>query len=109
MCGCGTEMGCIGSKHQEHSQLSRLTSSGGSRLADVSYYTLRDKKQGLGVPIMAQWLTNPTRNHEVAGSIPGLAQWVKDPVLRHLWHRSQMQLRFDPWPENFQIPWVRQK
>ena len=25
---------------------------------------------------MAQWLTNPTRNHEVAGSIPGLVQWV---------------------------------
>ena len=30
---------------------------------------------------MAQWLTNPTRNHEVVSSIPGLAQWVKDPVL----------------------------
>ena len=26
-----------------------------------------------GVPIVAQWLTNMTRNHEVVGSIPGLA------------------------------------
>ena len=34
-----------------------------------------------GVPVVVQWLTNPTRNHEVAGSVPALAQWVSDPAL----------------------------
>ena len=29
---------------------------------------------------MAQRLTNPIKNHEVAVSIPGLVQWVKDPA-----------------------------
>jgi len=39
------------------------------------------KATSLGVAVVAQWLTNPTRNHEVAGLIPALAQWVKDPAL----------------------------
>ena len=52
----------------------------------VNYISIR------GVPVVAQWLTNPTRNHEVVGSIPALAQWVKDPRCRELWCRLQTRL-----------------
>ena len=39
------------------------------------------KTKILEVPLVAQWLTNPARNHEDECMIPGLAQWFKDPVL----------------------------
>jgi len=61
---------------------------------------------------VVQWLTNPTRNHEVAGSVPGLAQRVKqsgvavscgvgrrrgsDPHCCGCGVGQQLQLRFDP-------------
>ena len=34
---------------------------------------LQTLKKRHGVPVVAQWLTNPTMNHEVAGWFPGLA------------------------------------
>ena len=39
------------------------------------------KKSNGGVPIVAQWLMNPTGTHEDVGSIPRLTQWVKDQAL----------------------------
>ena len=39
------------------------------------------KIASIGGPLVVQWLTNPTRNHEVVGSLLGLAQWVKDLAL----------------------------
>ena len=55
---------------------------------------------------MAQWVKDPTAAAGVAaeaqvGSIPGPAQRVTDPALPQLWHGSQLQLRYYPWPRAF--------
>ena len=47
---------------------------------------------------MVQWVKNLTAGAQVVvGSILGLVQWIKDPVLLQLWHRLQLQLRFNHW------------
>ena len=55
------------------------TETSGQKLNSLHHFLLK-LVENWGVPVMAQWLTNLTRNHAVAGSIPGLAQF-KDPVM----------------------------
>ena len=42
---------------------------------------ISQNKKWLGVPVVAQQVTNPTSIHEDAELIPEVAKWVKDPVL----------------------------
>ena len=76
-------------------------------------------KIGFGSSHRGATETNPTRNHEVSGSIPGLAQWVEDPALPQavVWVADtawiphccgsgvgrELQLQLDPSPGNLHM------
>ena len=54
------------------------------RKRNSKVYRLKQKKLkwlSSGIPVVAQWLANPTSIHDNTDSIPGLGQWVEDPVL----------------------------
>ena len=62
---------------------------------------------------MLQSGKNPTTVAQVtveAGvQSPAPGSGLKDLVLSQLWCRSQLQLRFNPWPKNFHVPQVPPK
>ena len=66
----------------------------GGRGSKVELELLEVKKKGgeEGVPIVAQWLMNPSRNHEVVGSIPGLLTGLRIQHCHELWCSSQTQV-----------------
>ena len=66
-----------GRENEENGERDPLGSRRSISWVDVAQRNSKKK----GVPVVAQWLTNLTRNHEVAGLIPGLTQWVEDSAL----------------------------
>ena len=52
-------------------QLQHTTAPNPRKMRTNTNVRERFKLQVTGAPILAQWLMNPTSNHEVVGSIPG--------------------------------------
>ena len=56
---------------------------------------------------MVQWVKNLTAEacitEEACVHSPAWHSGLKDPALPWPWHRSQLQLRFNPWPGNFHM------
>ena len=60
-----------------------------------------------GVPALAQWVKDPTAVAWVTAEVwVQSSVWrcgVKDPALPHLWRRSQLWLRYNPWSWNLHV------
>ena len=83
-CGCSPEKTQSQKKKRRRRRRRFLHVNGNQRKAGVAILIsdkIDFKNPQRGVPIVVQWLTNRTRNHEVVSSIPGLTQWVKDLAL----------------------------
>ena len=68
-------------KHLEKEEQTKPKSSTRKEIINIRAKINNIEIKKTGVPVVAQWLTNLTRNQEIAGLIPALAQWVKDPTL----------------------------
>ena len=62
----------------------KLVVYSGTLSEDVGKEGLLETSGRMGVPVMAQWLTNPTRNHEIVGSIPALLSGLRIQCCREL-------------------------
>ena len=57
---------------------------------------------------LVKWILRSQWKNENLGA-PAVVQWIKYSALLQLWHRSQLRLRFNPWPGNFHLPWLQPK
>ena len=82
-------------------------------LARFRLLVLSVSKVPSGVSAVARWVKNLTAAAQVKAEawVQSLAQCsrLKDPALLQLQCRSQLRLRFDPWPGNFHMPWYGHK
>ena len=69
--------------------------------------TCKIKIKNSGVPAVVQWVNDPVCLCGGTGSIPAQCSRLRI----QLWCRSQLQLRFDPWPGNVHMPrvWPKKK
>ena len=66
------------------------------------------KKKNVRVAAVGQWVKNPIAAAQVTAETqvqsPARSSGLKDLALSQLLHRSELWLRFSPWPGNFHTP-----